>query len=90
MHLDRFLIYKVSHLVSDCYPIGIYLGKAVMAMCMVYRSFNHHPAKCILCVGAGNALLMSLKSSSVREISRLRALSSTWAMLLALDIAITF
>ena len=20
MHLDRFLIYKVSHLVSDCYP----------------------------------------------------------------------
>ena len=37
---------------------------------------NHHPAKCILCVGAGNALSMSLKSSSVREISRLRALSS--------------
>ena len=20
VHLDRFLIYKVSHLVSDCYP----------------------------------------------------------------------
>ena len=80
-----FSLFANSFFSADGYP-----GKVTTVMSVAYRIFNHHPAKCILCAGAGNVLSMSLKSSSVREILRLRALSSTWAMLLALGMAMTF
>ena len=57
---------------------------------MPFESTDYHPAKCILCVGAGKALSISCRASAVRDMSRLRAFSSTWAMLLALGMAMTF
>ena len=84
------VVASFSLLANSFFSADGYPGKVTTVMSVAYRIFNHHPAKCILCAGAGNALSMSLKSSSVREILRLRVLSSTWAMLLALGMAMTF